>query len=259
MARRSPLVARRRGVVAGALAIALTAASVPALAGCKAVPYMVHTLVSWCLPILSRVFDDPLSALPHGYAPCGRHTWSVRGEEIKFCLYCSPDPAQPVLVQLNCAGDFYPMRFRDHATRPPTGAPGTGDRAGPIKMPCDEYIVSIAQAATDEFRSRADASIIAPNRRALPSADSYDDLEIQVDGLPLRPDGILEIESGSALRIRGAFEQVARYAAEVGVRSIEFRDGNTSWAIEVNHEFSAIAIFRNGRLAETRFLFAPNA
>lgn len=260
MARRSPFVCShtsRRGMIAGALAIALTATAVPVLSGCKAVPYLVHTVVSWCLPVLAKVFDDPVSSLPAGYTECGRHKWAVRGEEVRFCVFCSSDPAKPVLIQLNCTGDFYPVKLRDGGGHGTSTTGHLDGESGLGKISCDEYILSVAQAASDEFRSRADASIIAPNTRLLPSVRPYDDLIVEVDGAPAYPDGSSEVQAGDAVRIRGSFDQVARYAAEAGVRSIEFRDGGDAWAVELNPEFSAVAIFRNARLVEARFLFAP--
>ena len=247
----------RRGMIAGALALALTAAAVPALSGCNAVPFVMNTVLSWCLQAVSKVLAEPLDTLPASYSACGQHTWSVRGEKVKFCLYCSPIPSDPVLVQLDCAGDYYPIKLRDRAAASPADEISDNGQAGIQQLQCDQYLLSLAQAQTDEFQSRVDASIIAPNRRPLPSIEGYDELAIEVDGMPFAPDGAIEVRAGSAVRIHGAFEQAARYAAEAGIRSLEFREDGNAWAIELNPEFSAIAIFKNARLVETRFLFAP--
>lgn len=247
----------RRGMIAGALALALVASAVPALSGCKAVPFMMNTVLSWCLQAVSKVLAEPVNALPAGYSACGQHTWSVRGEKVKFCLYCSPVPSDPVLVQLDCAGDFYPIKLRDREHAAPAGTISESGQAGIQQLQCDQYLLSLAQAQTDEFQSRVDASIIAPNRRPIPSIQGYDELGIEVDGTPFVPDGTVEVRAGAAIRIHGAFDQVARYVAEAGVRSIEFREDGNAWAIDLNPEFSAIAVFKNARLVETRFLFAP--
>lgn len=241
----------------GAVAVALGAAAVPAMSGCKAVPYVVHTALSWCLPLLAQVLDEPVDSLPPSYALCGSPVWSVRDSEVKFCLYCSPNPADPVYVQLGCEGKFYPIRPRPPA-RPRGSATSSNDGVHLSKVDCDEFLLSVAQAQSDEFRRRADASIIVPNDRFLPSARLYRDLSVELDGVPTHPDGRTIADAGSALRLRGAFDDVARYAAELGVRSLEFRDGGDAWSVEFNPEFSAVAIFRNARLAETRFLLTPS-
>jgi hypothetical protein len=65
--------------------------------------------------------------------------------------------------------------------------------------------------------------------------------------------------AATAAQIAETAEAVARYAAEAGVRSLEFRTDGNAWRVEVNPEFAAIAIFRNARFIEARFLFSPQS
>lgn len=82
---------------------------------------------------------------------------------------------------------------------------------------------------------------------------------MSIDGAPARPDGDTPVDAGAAVHLSGDFDEVAHYAAELGVRSVEFRDGKDAWTVDVNRDFPAIAIFRNGRFVEARFLFAPGS
>ena len=125
------------------------------------------------------------------------------------------------------------------------------------KLNCDEYVLTLAQAIHDEQGSHADVSIVVPNDRVLPSIRRYQTLIIEIDGIPARPNGTTLIKSGSAVRVEGDFNEVARYCAEAGVRSIEFNDGLDAWAVEVNPDFATIAIFKNAVFIEARFLFSP--
>jgi hypothetical protein len=95
--------------------------------------------------------------------------------------------------------------------------------------------------------------------RGLPELAPYGGIRLQLDGVPAAPDGGSVTAAGTAVRVHGDFDQVARYAAELGIRSLEFRDGNDAWSVEVNHEYAAIAIFRNAQVVEARFLLAPSA
>ena len=45
----------------------------------------------------------------------------------------------------------------------------------------------------------------------------------------------------------------------VDTSSLEFRTDGNAWRVEVNPEFAAIAIFRNARFIEARFLFSPQS
>lgn len=243
--------------------LALGALSLPAMTGCSSLPYVIHAAVSVCKPLLTAILDDPVDSLPPHYRFCGSPEWQVRGTEVRFCLYCSPDPADPVYIQLDCEGKFHPLKPRsadgggNGAGEPPAAAL---DEGGLIieKLSCEEYLLAIAQATADEFRSRADATIVLPNDRVLPDLAPYDGIRLQLDGVSAAPDGVLVTAAGTAVRVHGEFDQVARYAAELGIRSLEFRDGNDAWTVEVNHEYAAIAVFRNAQFVEARFLLAPS-
>lgn len=247
----------RRGMVLGAVALAVGAAALPTMPGCKAVPYLINTAVSLCAPLLAAILDRPVDTLPPNYTECGQHTWSVRGAEVKFCLYCSPIATDPVHIRLNCEGPYYPIKLRE--PRPSAGSDGSLSEGGVhlSKLECDEYILALAQAQADALRSTADATLILPNDRVLPDATHFDGLAVSADNRPVLPDGALEFAAGTAVRVSGDFDQVARYAAETGVRSLEFREGPNAWTVEVNPRFAAAAIFKNGRFVEARFLFTP--
>ena len=254
----------RRPLALGAAMLALSALALPVMSGCSSLPYVIHAAVSVCKPLLTAILDDPVDTLPPQYRFCGSPEWQVRGAEVRFCLYCSPDPADPVYIQLDCEGQFHPLKPRgadggdDGGGQPPVA---TLDEGGRIidKLACDEYLFAIAQATADEFRSRADATIVLPNDRVLPELAPYGGIRLQLDGVPAAPDGESVTAAGTAVRVHGDFDQVARYAAELGIRSLEFRDGNDAWSVEVNHEYAAIAIFRNAQFVEARFLLAPSA
>jgi hypothetical protein len=252
-----PPSARRRPLALGATVLALGALTLPVLSGCSTLPYVLHAAVSICKPLLTAILDDPVDTLPPQYRFCGSHEWRVRGAQVRFCLYCSPDAADPVYIQLDCEGKFHPLKPRTADDGHP--AEPTLDAGGLIidKLSCEEHLLAIAQASADEFRSRADATIVLPNDRVLPDVTPYDGIRVHIDGASALPDGKTEVGAGAAVRVFGDFDQVARYAAELGVRSLEFRDGNDAWSVEVNHQYAAIAIFRNAQLVETRFLFAP--
>ena len=254
----------RRPLALSAAMLALGALALPVMSGCSSLPYVIHAAVSVCKPLLTAILDDPVDTLPPRYRFCGSPEWQVRGAEVRFCLYCSPDPADPVYIQLDCEGKFHPLKPRGAdagdggASQPPAE---TLDEGGLIidKLACEEYLLAIAQATADEFRSRADATIVLPNDRVLPDIAPYDGIRLQLDGVPTTPDGSATTAAGTAVRVHGDFDQGARYAAELGVRSLEFRDGNDAWTVEVNHEYAAVAIFRNARFVEARFLLAPPA
>jgi hypothetical protein len=268
MAQPSPVVglsrsllsrASRRSAVLGAVAATLGAASLPALTGCQTLPYVANAVVSLCAPLLTAILDHPVDTLPPTYSLCEQHVWRARGEEIRFCLHCSTVPTDPLYVQLNCEGMFYPLKLRPPTERAPRdrARTSTSDGIHLSKMDCDEYLLAIAEARYDAVTGAGEATMVLPNARVLPGTGGYPTLEIRVDGVPTEPDGRTGVDASTAVHLAGDFDEVAHYAAELGVRSVEFRDGKDAWTVDVNHEFSAIAIFRNGRFVEARFLFAP--
>lgn len=244
-------------MVLGAVALAVGATALPTMSGCKAIPYLVDTAITICAPLIAAVVNQPLDTLPPQYTECGVHTWTVRGMEIKFCLFCSPIATERAYIRLNCEGKYFPIRLLEPRPTDKGRGDATDEGVHLSKMECEAYLTGLAQAQVDAFRSTADTTLILPNDRVMPDAMHFDGISVWADGRPIRPDGAIELPAGTAVRVVGDFDQVARYAAEAGVRSISFHEGVDSWAVEVNQRFAAAAIFKNGRFVETRFLFSP--
>lgn len=271
MAQPSPVVdlsrsflsrASRRGILLGAVAATMGVAALPVLPGCQTIPYVANAVVSLCAPLLTAILDVPVDALPPHYTLCERHLWRARGEEIRFCLFCSTIPTEPLYVQLGCEGKYYPMKLRAPTERPPRDgarANSVDDGIHLAKLDCDQFLLAIAEARYDAIHGTGEATMVLPNERPLPAIEGYPTLEVSIDGAPARPDGDTPVEAGAAVHLSGDFDEVAHYAAELGVRSVEFRDGKDAWNVDVNRDFPAIAIFRNGRFVEARFLFAPGS
>lgn len=249
----------RRGVALGAIAAAMAAASVPALSGCHAAPQIIQAAMTICPPIIEAVLNLPRHTLPEGFEPCGERTWSVRGATVRLCFHCSRDPSEPVFVQFGCGGKYYPVY-----PAPAQGRPGWKDDALDTgvhlsKLECEEMLLALAEGKADEFRRRVQASIVMPNERLMPSVAGYRSITLTLDGAAFVPDGGDPVRAHAAVGIEGTVEEVAHYAAAVGVRSLEFREGGTAWAIEVCPGFPVAAVFRNGELVESMILFAPGA
>jgi len=249
----------RRGVALGALTAVMATATVPTMTGCHVAPQVIQAALVACPVLLEFLQKLPQDNLPDGYEPCGEDVWNVRGAGIKLCFYCSRDASRPVFVRLGCSGKYFPVFPAPEDGRPArrTNILETGIRLD--KMECHDILFAIAQGKADEYRRRLQATIIMPNERLIPSVDGYRSIALTLDGAEFAPDGTDFVAAHAAIGIEGTIEEVAHYAARVGVRSLEFRDGNTAWAVEVCPNFPIAAIFKNGVLVETMPLFAPDA
>jgi len=249
----------RRGAALSALVAAMGVAAVPTMTGCGTLPIVARAVLGVCPEILSRVLNEPIATLPVDYAPCGRQVWRTSGREITFCFFCSPASQAPVYVQLNCTGPYYPVQPRTPQVAPVDPSMPVDEGVQIQKINCHEYLLAIAQAVCDENLAHADATLILPNARSLPSTAEYPTLTVLADGVPTDPSDGHRFDIGASIRVIGDFDEVARYAAESGVRSLEFRTDGNAWRVEVNPEFAAVAIFKNARFIEARFLFSPQS
>lgn len=251
-----------RGIISraalGATVVALGVAATPMIVGCKAVgPIIADVVIKACPQIIAKICGLGGQDLPPGYTQCGAESWKIRGHELKFCFYCPDDRDLPMLVQLNCEGKYHCI---EPLPRPkPTRADSGYDSESPqiLSLECAAYLATMAQVRVDESLRHADATIIMPNDRMLPDARGFLDITVEVDGRPADRSGSDPVDKGAAVRVHGDFNEVARFAAEAGVTSLEFRDDGKVWNIEVNPKYAAVAVFRNDRLVESRLLFTP--
>jgi len=248
-----------RGVALGAIAAVLATASVPAMTGCQSVPQIVHAVMTICPPLIEAVRNMPHDTLPAGYEPCGEEPWTVRGATIKLCFHCSRDATRPVYVQLGCSGKYFPVYPSTDDDRTPRKDHVLDTGVHLSSIDCEETLLAIAQGKADQYRRRLQASIVIPNERLLPSAAGYRSLTITLDGVEITPDGGDFATAHSAVGIEGTLDEVAHYAARAGIRSLEFRESGTAWAVEVCPDFPVAAVFKNAELVETMLLFSPDA
>lgn len=256
---RRPLLARigPRRIALGAIAAVLATATVPTMTGCQAAPAIIHAALTVCPQLIAALLKLPIDTLPPGYEHCGDYPWKIRDTTVKLCFYCSRNPADPNYVQLGCSGPYYPIF--------PAPSDGVAQRGNDIldtgvhlsKLDCQQLLFSIAQGKADEHRRRLQATLVMPNERTMPSTAGYRDLTLTLDGVEFTPDGTTSVGAHSAISIEGPIEEVAHYAARVGLRSIEFHEGRTAWAIEICPAYPVAAVFKNAQHVETMLLFAP--
>lgn len=244
-----------------ALAIALGGTTLVAAPACSITPALIDAAITVCRAVIMQVLERPLDVLPDGYEPCGSDSWTVRGRTVQFCFYCKPDHSAPPIVQLDCEGPYYP--FKRPLSAAPDGpnesfeplSPSSPDARGLSieKIDCAERLVTLAEARCDAALSVARVAVVAPNERVLPDLAHYPLLEVTIDGAA--PVGSTA-PRGSAIAFHGPFDQVAHFAATLGVQEFAFRADGAHWTVVLNPEHAAAAVFRNGAFHEVRFVFA---
>lgn len=234
---------------------------VTSMQGCATLGPMVPFAISVCVELVKSLLDLPREDLPEGYAPCGEPVvWNVRGEEIKFCFYCSLMDPTKLYMRFGCTGKYYPLRLRsiggadkDPDTGLDTGAGGIGiDKIG-----CDERLLLKAQSTYDEWADRASASFESPNARYFPDPDPYASLSVSVDGVPIADARDFMVGEGQRVSVEGSLEEVAHYAMACGVTEAAFEVDGVLHEVFVNPDVSAMMVFKNGVCIDKRLLFAP--
>lgn len=258
---RRPLIARigPRRIALGAIAAMMATATVPTMSGCETAPAIIHAALTICPQLIAALLKLPTDTLPPGYEHCGDLPWTVRGATVKFCFYCSRNPSDPAYVQLGCSGPYYPLYAAPSEGRAQRGNDILDTGVHLSKLECQQILFSIAQGKADEHRRRLQATLVMPNERTMPSTAGYRDLTLTLDGAEFAPDGTTAVRAHSAVSIEGPIEEVAHYAARVGLRSIEFREGGTAWAVEICPDLPVAAVFKNARLVDSMLLFAPGS
>ena len=244
----------RRIAIATAVA-GIGAGAILSSTGCSTIaPFVINAALRACIELICSLFDAPVQTLPYGYSHCGSNTWQLPDRSISFCAYCPSGSTGPVYVQMNCEGPYYPLLPRRIEEQPSKQVVET---ISIESYDCDDRFLAEIDAMVDLHRQRAQARVIVPTSRFLADRSAYSDLEVAIDGSPAPARGDYPVEAGAKLVISGDVEQVAHYAMTVGVEEISFADGGDRWTIHANAEHSAIAVYRNGRFEEARFLFAP--
>jgi hypothetical protein len=257
--RGTPLIARLgpRKIAIGTIAAMMATTTVPTMTGCEAAPAVIQAALTICPQLIAALLKLPISTLPPGYEYCGDYPWTIRGATVKICFFCSREPSDPHYVQLGCSGPYYPLYPSPSENRAQRGNDILDAGVHLSKLECRELLFSIAQGKADELRRRVEASLLMPNERSMPSTHGYRDLTLTLDGAAFVPDGSASVRAHTVVGIEGPIEEVAHYAARTGIRSLEFREGNTAWAIEVCPDFPVAAVFKNTRFVESIPLFAP--
>jgi hypothetical protein len=262
-------ISQVRGAVAGAtvagttvasIVVALGALSIPFIGGCTSIPAQARALIELCPKLIDAIEGLPRNTLPSGYTDCGEIIWKDRGIEISFCLYCSPVDPERVFVQKDCRGPYYPMqraRPRDKPVFSPFSTVSDSSPPFVSQFGCEELATTAAVGRLDEDTWIIDTTIIVPNDRMLPSSREYLGLAVEIDGRAAWPDGTTAIDAGAALRVQGRISEVAHYAATLGLRCVEFRAAGDAWAVDVHPDLPAYAVFKNGKLINHGFIFAP--
>lgn len=225
--------------------------------GCETLGPMVPVAISLCIEVVKSLLDLPREDLPDGYAPCGEPVvWELRGEEMKFCFYCSLADPTKVYMRFGCTGKFYPLKLRPVGgtdNNPDTGA----GAAGIDKLGCDERLLLKAQSTYDEWADRASAAFTSPNTRLFPDPTAYATLSVSVDGVPVGGARDFTVVDGQRIAVEGSLEEVAHYAMVSGVTEITFEHDGALYEAFVNPDVSAMMLFKNGVCIDKRPLFAP--
>ena len=180
--------------------------------------------------------------------------WTENGHSVTFCFYCSTTDPRKVYVRMNCEGDYYPLTVR------PIGSPSpiTVDEGVRLeKLSCEEQLLLRARASYDEWSGRASAEFECPNARVFPDPSGYDSLTVAVDGARVQTRRDFKVEFGQQVALEGKIDEVAHYAMISGLSELSFRSSGVEYTVFVNHEVSAMMLFKNGACIDQRFLFAP--
>lgn len=250
--KRSRPPARLLGLIT---ASGLAAGTVLATPGCETIaPVAVQAAISVCIELVKSLFDAPADQLPAGYVPCDTLDWRIRGQELKFCIFCDPEVDSEVFVQFQCTGKYYPMRLR---RVPRADTLGTVEGISIKSIECDEQFLIDVRSTVDPFMNAVSCTLEVPSGRTMPSIEHYGALDVRIDGVPAPRRGDFAIDAASTIELDGAFDDVAHYAMTCGIRELAFKDGDNLWNVHANPAVSAIAVFRNDELYDARFLFAP--
>ena len=255
---------RRKGLLVGAAAVMLTAGTIPILGGCQYVAPMIPAIVKACIDVLITLLDEPIATLPADYRLCGYHDWPadgvnqsgdvLKGGRTKYCVYCSEVPGEPVYLQLNCAGELYPLSIR----RTLDGLNvAYQDHMEIVEFTCTERILTQVGFDVDSFQNKASAVFITPNERVMPDVSRYKSLSMSIDNRCAPKHGDFFVKEGSTVRLEGEIDEVAHYAMTIGLEQLEFDEGGIHWTILANANFSSIVIFKDAKFYESRFIFAP--
>lgn len=245
----------RRSVVVLVAGAAIGLGGLAALQGCRTIVPIIDTALTVCVNAIRSLLDRPDDELPAGFVQCGPPlVWTERGNEVKFCFYCSPADPMTVYMQLNCTGPFYPLTMRAIGSN----APITVEEGLTLEqMDCRETLLARARSSYDAATRRVTASFASPNDRIFPDPSAYATLEVTVDGTRITNPRDFKVAARREVALSGSLDEVAHYAMVSGLRELAFRDGNARYEAFVNRDFSAMMLFKNGVCVDQRLLFAP--
>ena len=244
-----------RCALAVATGTSLGLGGVTAMQGCETIAPAVYFAAKTCIELIKEMADSPRDRLPVGYERCGEPVvWTVRDQWISFCFYCSDASPNEMYVQIDCTGKYFPFSTRPvPGVQPPPGQGGSGIDT----IDCDEWLLTKAIAAYDEWSARTVVELEVPNDRVLPDIDPYTTLGVAIDGAPVSPGRDFSAESGQRLRLEGSMKEVAHFAMTAGVEEMTFSHDGARYEVFLNADVSAIMVFKDGACIFKGPLFAP--
>ena len=241
--------------VSGAVALtgSLALSGAVLVTGCNSterVPVNLNMLV--CAGAIAAVHGEGVESLPPDFRPIPENPIDLYF--FKLCAFWTGDFDDGFYVQWNCTGLYYEVH-------PPLEEPATLsiDRSDVHieKFVCDELLVATAHVETSTTETHLDATLLLPNHRVMPDRSAYSQLVITADGVDVPTRGDYELDSGTELRIAGPFDLAAHYAANIGVRTLDFKVDGSAWHIEIDPNFAVMAVYRDGKPYDARILFQP--